>query len=244
MTYSAGPRHFHEELSDLKARLLEMSSLAEDLVSMAVEALLDRDDVKAGLVIVGDKDLDALEVEVDDACIHLLALQQPMAGDLRLITMAMKICNDLERVGDHAVNIAHAVKHLIGSPPLTKLPEIEEMARIASEMLSDALDHFVRGDSAGAREVVERDDRVDALHNSMFRILLTHMMEDPRNISPALNLFLVSSNLERIADLATNIAEDVVYLVEGRMIKHAPRQSGQSSSYGNASPSGQAPSGD
>src|SRR5262245_53345198 len=141
-----GARHFHEELSDLKARLLEMSALAEQLVRVAVEALLERDENKAEAVILGDRELDALEVEVDDACIHRLALQQPMAGDLRLITMAMKICNDLERVGDHAVNIAQTVKHLAEAPPFAKLPELEEMARLASEMLSDSLDHFVRGD--------------------------------------------------------------------------------------------------
>ncbi|MEX2583324.1 MAG: phosphate signaling complex protein PhoU [Gemmatimonadota bacterium] len=217
---SGGARHFHTELADLKARLLDMSTLAEQLVQMAMEALLERNEGKAEAVILGDRELDALETEVDDQCIHLLALQQPMAGDLRLITMAMKICNDLERVGDHAVNIAETVRHLVGAPPFARLPEIEEMARIAREMLSDALDQFVRGDSEGAREVCARDDRVDALHNSMFRILLTHMMEDPRNISPAMNLFLVSRNLERIADLATNVAEDVVFLVEGRTIKH------------------------
>jgi phosphate transport system protein len=220
-----GSRHFHAELADLKARLLDMSTLAEQLVRTGVEALLERDEAKADSVILGDRELDALEVEVDDACIHLLALQQPMAGDLRLITMAMKICNDLERVGDHAVNIAHTVKHLVGAPPFARLPEIEEMAKLASEMLSDSLDHFVRGDSKGAREVCDRDDRVDALHDSVFRILLTHMMEDPRNISSAMNLFLVSRNLERIADLATNIAEDVVFLVEGKMIKHHHRES-------------------
>jgi phosphate transport system protein len=227
MSSKGGPRHFHEELSDLKMRLLEMSSLAEKLVGVAVEALLERDEARADSVILGDRELDALEVEIDDACIHLLALQQPMASDLRLITMAMKICNDLERVGDHAVNIAKTVKFLVGLPPLAPFPEIEEMARIASEMLSDALDHFIRGDSSAAREVLARDDKVDALHNSMLRILLTHMMEDPRNIGPAMNLFMVSSNLERIADLATNIAEDVVYLVEGTVIKHAGRQGGE-----------------
>jgi phosphate transport system protein len=219
-------RHFHEELADLKSRLLEMSALSEELVRMAVEALLQRDPVRAEAVILGDRELDALEVEVDDACIHLLALQQPMAGDLRLITMAMKICNDLERVGDHAVNIAHTVKRLVETPTFFKLPELEEMARVASEMLSDALDHFVRGDSIGAREVCARDDRVDAIHDSLYRILITHMMEDPRNITAAMNLFLVSRNLERIADLATNIAEDVVYMVEGKMIKHHGRRAG------------------
>ena len=220
MTPGAGARHFHEELAQLKNLLLEMSALAEDLVRLAVEALRERDVEKADSVIEGDNEVDALEMEVDDACINLLALQQPLARDLRLITMAMKISNDLERVGDHAVNIAEAVKHLTESPPFAMFPEIEEMARLASEMLSDALDDFVRGDAAGAREVCARDDRVDALHDSMFRILLTHMMEDPRRIGPAMETFLVSRNLERIADLATNIAEDVVFLVEGRTIKH------------------------
>ena len=217
-------RHFHEELGQLKVRLLEMSSLAEELLRLAVEALRERDVAKAEAVILGDRELDALEVEVDDACIHLLALQQPLARDLRLITMGMKISNDLERVGDHAVNIAQAVKHLVQAPPFGHFPEIEEMARLASEMLSDALDHFVRSDAHGAREVCARDDRVDALHESIFRILLTHMMEDPRRIGPAMSLFLVSRNLERIADLATNIAEDVVFLVEGRTIKHQVEQ--------------------
>ena len=219
MTPAAGVRHFHEELAHLKSRLLDMSSLAEELVRNAVEALLERDEARAQAVIQGDSELDALEMEVDDACIHLLALQQPMARDLRLITMAMKISNDLERVGDHAVNIAEAVPHLLGEP-FAQFPEIEEMARLAREMLSDALDDFVRGDSQAAREVCRRDDRVDQMHDSLFRILLTHMMEDPRRIGPSMSLFLVSRNLERIADLATNIAEDVVFLVEGRTIKH------------------------
>ena len=213
-------RHFHEELAHLKARLLEMSSLAEDLVRHSVEALLERDLAKAEAVILGDRELDALEMEIDDLSIQLLALQQPLARDLRLITMAMKIANDLERVGDHSVNIAQAVKHLVTAPPFAQLPEIGEMARLAREMLSDALDDFVRGDAVGARQVCIRDDRVDALHDSLLRILLTHMMEDPRRIGPSMSLVLVSGNLERIADLATNVAEDVVFLVEGRTIKH------------------------
>jgi len=219
MSPAPGVRHFHEELAQLKSRLLDMSQLAEELLQTAVEALRERDEAKAQAVILGDRELDALEVEVDDACIHLLALQQPMARDLRLITMMMKISNDLERVGDHAVNIAEAVPHL-ATQPFAQFPEIEEMARLAREMLSDALDDFVRGDAQAAREVCRRDDRVDSLHESLFRILLTHMMEDPRRIGPSMSLFLVSRNLERIADLATNIAEDVVFLVEGRTIKH------------------------
>jgi phosphate transport system protein len=220
MSHPTGVRHFHEELARLKSQLLEMSSLAEELVGRAMDALAARDADLAALVVEGDKAIDALEVAVDDACIHLLALQQPLARDLRLITMAMKISNDLERVGDHAVNIAEAVQHLAGQAPFAEFPEIDEMARLAREMLSDALDDFVRGDAGGARDVLKRDDRVDALHESLFRILLTHMMEDPRRIGPCMSLFLVSRNLERIGDLATNIAEDVVFLVEGRNIKH------------------------
>jgi phosphate transport system protein len=221
MSPTTGGRHFHEELARLKSRLLEMSAMAEALVERAVEALLERDADKAAAVVEGDNALDALEVEIDDACIQLLALQQPMARDLRLITMAMKISNDLERVGDHAVNIAQTVGYLADQPVFAQFPEIEEMAQISREMLSDALDGFVRADAEGAREVCRRDDRVDGLHDSMFRILLTHMMEDPRRIGASMSIFLVSRNLERIADLATNIAEDVVFLVEGRNIKHA-----------------------
>ncbi|MFL5382835.1 MAG: phosphate signaling complex protein PhoU [Longimicrobiaceae bacterium] len=215
-----GVRHFHEELARLKGRLLEMSALAEELVRASVEALRERDAAAAREVVARDQQVDALEVEIDELCIELLALQQPMARDLRLITMAMKISNDLERVGDHAVNIAEGVPHLVDSPGFAELPEVEEMARQAGEMLSDALDCFVRADAERARDVIERDDRVDQMAESLFRILLTHMMEDPRRIGPSMTLFLVSRNLERIADLATNIAEDVVFLVEGRNIKH------------------------
>jgi phosphate transport system protein len=221
MTPATGARHFHEELARLETQLLEMSGLAEDLVARAMEALAERDPAIAQEVVRRDADLDAMEVAVDDMCIHLLALQQPLARDLRLITMAMKISNDLERVGDHAVNIAEAVAHLAEQPVYFEFAEIGEMGRLATEMLSDALDTFVRADAAGAREVCRRDDRVDGLHESLFRILLTHMMEDPRRIGASMSLFLVSRNLERIADLATNIAEDVVFLVEGRNIKHA-----------------------
>jgi phosphate transport system protein len=213
-------RHFHEDLARLRTRLLEMSSMAEALVERAMEALAERDPEKAAAVVAGDRELDAVELEIDEACLNLLALQQPMARDLRFITMAMKISNDLERVGDHAVNIAQAVEHTAGQRRIARLPEIDEMATIARSMLADSLDHFMRSDADGAREVCARDDRVDRLHESLFRILLTHMMEDPRTIGGAMSMILVSKNLERIADLATNIAEDVVFLVEGRSIKH------------------------
>lgn len=231
------PRHFHRELDELKSLLLDMSGKAEDLVRLSIEALLDNDVVKAKNVIRGDDEIDDLELKVDQEALSLLALQQPMARDLRLITMIMKISNDLERVGDHAVNIAHAVTHLADVPRFTTFPEVEEMARISLEMLSDVLDCFVQKDAEGAREVCARDDRVDSLHNSMFRILLTHMMEDPRRIGPAMNFLLVSKNLERIADLATNIGEDVVFLVEGKVIRHGAEEAeGRASSDPDPSP--------
>ncbi len=218
---SAGFRHFHEQLDQLKQRLLDMSERAEALVDLSVEALLHRDAGKAEAVVEGDSEIDALEVEVEGLAVSLLALQQPMARDLRFIISAIKISSDLERVGDHAVNIAQSTQRLVEMRSnITPDPEVEDMARRARHMLGDALDAFVRGDGALGRDVCRRDDVVDALHDSLFRILLTHMLEDPSTISAALELFLVSRNLERVADLATNIAEDAVYLAEGKTIKH------------------------
>ncbi|HSJ10872.1 MAG TPA: phosphate signaling complex protein PhoU [Longimicrobiales bacterium] len=213
-------RHFQDELDQLKSRLVGMAGLAEEQVRRAMQALLERSIEKAQEVVDGDDDIDMLEVEVDNAAISLLALQQPMARDLRFITMAMKISSDLERVGDHAVNIAEAVKFMIDAPPFPVLPEVEEMVRLATDMLADALNAFMKGDAAAAREIFARDDRVDELHDNNFRILLTHMMEDPRKITAGMDLLLISGNLERIADLATNICEEVIFLVEGKSVKH------------------------
>ncbi len=213
-------RHFHDELSQVKIRLLTMSGEAEAALGLAVDALLERDAGKAQQVIEGDKVIDRMEIEIEEMCINLLALQQPMAKDLRMLTSALKISNDLERVGDHAVNIAVSAKQLAKSRAIAPEPEIIEMARQAREMLSDALEAFIRGDAAAGREICKRDDRVDSLHKSVFRILLTYMMEDPHIIGTGMELFLVSRNLERVADLATNVAEDVVFLVEGVSIKH------------------------
>jgi phosphate transport system protein len=213
-------RHFHEELGQVKVRLLTMSSEAEAAVRLAIEALLERDAEKARRTIQGDRVIDGMEVELEEHCVNLLALHQPMAKDLRMLMSVIKIANDLERVGDHAVNIAQSAERITASRPITPEPEIVEMARIAREMLADALEAFVRGDAASARAVCLRDDKVDALNRSTFRILLTHMMEDPHSIGAGMELLLVSRNLERIADLATNIGEDVVFLVEGKSIKH------------------------
>ena len=213
-------RHFHDELNEVKVRLLTMSGEAETALRLATEALLERDLEKAGQVIEGDKVINDMEVQIEETCIDLLALQQPMARDLRMLVASIKIANDLERVGDHAVNLAQSAERLTRGRPIAPEPEIVEMARLARDMLADALEAFVRGDAAAGREVCLRDDKVDALNRSVFRILLTHMMEDPASIGTGLELFLVSRNLERVADLATNIAEEVVFLVEGKSIKH------------------------
>jgi phosphate transport system protein len=215
---------FQEGLDDLKATLVGMAGLAEEQVSKAMRALVERSTALAAEVVEGDNAIDELEVQVDNMAISLLALQQPMARDLRFITMAMKVSNDLERVGDHAENIADAVQYMISAPPFPVLPEVEEMVRVATNMLADALDAFVRGDASNAREIMQRDDRVDELHDNNFRILLTHMMEDPRKITAGMDLLLISGNIERIADLATNICEEVIFLVEGHSVKHHPRR--------------------
>ncbi len=220
-----GFRHFHDQLAHLKQRLLDMSDLATSLLDLSVDALLSRDSGMAEAVLTGDREIDALEIEVEDQAIALLALQQPMARDLRFIVAAIKVSNDLERVGDHAVNIAQSALRLASlSTVITPDPEIAEMARRARQMLRDALTAFVRADGALGREVCRADDEVDAMHNSVFRILVTHMMEDARTISASLELFLVSRNLERVADLATNIGEDAVFLAEGKQIKHHAEQ--------------------
>lgn len=218
---TSGFRHFHEQLGALKQRLLAMSARAEELVELAVDALLTHDVGKAQAVIEADRELDQQELEVEQLTVELLALQQPMARDLRFLISAIKVTSDLERVGDHAVNIAHCVLRLHALPTrVTPELSIAEMARRARSMLADALDAFVRADGALGRDVCKRDDQVDALNDSHFRVLLTHMMGDPRTINPSLELLLVSRNLERVADLATNIGEDAVFLAEGKQIKH------------------------
>jgi phosphate transport system protein len=214
-------RHFHDQLTALNRRLLAMSEKAEALIELSVDALLSKDQGKADAVIAGDTEVDAMELEIEGMALELLALQQPMARDLRFIVGAIKVTSDLERIGDHAVNIAQTAQRLVAlRSTITPDPEIEDMARRARAMLRDAIDAFLRADGALGRNVCARDDQVDALHESVFRILLTHMMADPRTINPSLEYLLVSRNLERVADLATNIGEDAVFLAEGKNIKH------------------------
>jgi len=213
-------RHFQEELEALQGRLLEMGGLAEERVSAAVQSLVTRDIAAIERVLYGDEPINALHVEIDNRCFKLFALHQPMATDLRAIVSAVKINTDLERVGDLAVNIAEAAKRYATHPPVKKLIDIPQMGDIAQEMLHDALDSFVRRDTVLAQAVLNEDDRLDSLKTQIFRELLEYMLKDPATVEPALDLILVSRHLERIGDHATNIAEDVIFMVSALDVRH------------------------
>jgi len=214
-------RHFHEELQQVKDKTLRLGSLVESMVERAVTAMVDRDSNIAEETIRSDDKADALEIEIDDACLRLLALHQPTAIDLRFITTAMKISTDLERMADQAVNICQRAMELNAEPQLKPYIDLPIMSQLAQKMLRDSLDAFVEKDVPKARSVIAGDNKVDQLKRQIFRELLTFMMEDPRTIARAIGLLLVSRHLERIADHATNIAEMVVFLVEGRNIRHS-----------------------
>jgi len=207
--------HFETELQALRNQLLTMGGLVEERVHRAVHALVHRREEEAQRIIATDKEINDLQMDIDSRCLKLLATQTPLAVDLRLITSAMKINADLERVGDQAVNIAESVLVLIPQPPLKPLIDIPRMAAIAEKMIRDALDAFVNRD-----DVLRRDDEVDELKDQVFRELLTYMMADPGTIQRALSLILISRNLERIADHATNIAEDVIFITEAKDVRH------------------------
>ena len=213
-------RHFHEELEALKQTLLAMGGLVEDQIRRAMRALLERDDVIAQDVIDRDRQVNTYDVEVDEQCVNLLALHQPAAGDLRFITTAMKIVTDLERIGDQAVNIAQRALELNREPQLKPYIDLPRMADKAQRMVKESLDAFVARDTALARQVCGEDAEVDALKEQIFRELLTFMMEDPRTVSRAIRVILISRFMERVADHATNIAEMVIYMVEGKMVRH------------------------
>ena len=213
-------RHFEQELKALKEQLLLMGGRSENIVHKSIESLRRRDVTIAREVLEDDKAIDRMEIDVEERCVSLLALQQPLATDLRFITAALKISNDLERVGDHAVNIAGSTLRLADQPLLKPLVDIPRMAELATGMLHEALDSFVRHDAESARRLVLRDDEVDELNRQVFRELLSFMVGDPATITRAMELVLVARNLERVADLATNVAEEVVFIAEARIIKH------------------------
>ena len=214
--------HFREELETLQGRLLEMGGLAEERVRAAIQGLVTRDPSLFEKVLLGDEPINQLHIEIDNRCFRLLALHQPMATDLRAIVAAVKINTDLERVGDLAVNVAEAGTRYITHPPVKKLIDIPTMGDIAQSMLRDALDAYVRRDTRLAQQVLNEDDRLDALKTQVFRDLLTHMLKDQGTVEPSLDLILVSRHLERIGDHATNIAEDVIFMVTSLDVRHHP----------------------
>jgi phosphate transport system protein len=213
-------RHFDQELKNLKAKLLRMGGMVEDQIQGALSALVDRDSVLAREVIENDHRVNALDVEVDEDCLSLLALQQPTARDLRFITTAMKISTELERMSDLAENICERAIELNEEPQLKPYIDIPRMANAALKMVRDALDAFVASDSGLARDVCGDDDFIDDLTEQLFRELLSFMLEDPTTISRAIRITFIAKYLERIADHATNVAELVVYMVEGKIIRH------------------------
>jgi len=220
MTTERHVRHFQDELSVLKTRLLEMGGLAEDRVRLAVLALVERDLTMVERVLAHDAEINQLHIEIDDRSFKLLALHQPMAVDLRSIVSAVKINTDLERVGDLAVNIAEAASRYLQHAPVKEVADIQRMASIAQSMLRDALDAYVRRDTVMAGAVLDCDDELDTLKTTMFRGMLTLMLHDPATVEPGLELILISRHLERIGDHATNIAEDVIFMVSAVDVRH------------------------
>ncbi len=213
-------RHFDEELGELKIKLVRMAGLTEDQIDKALIALVSRDAILASRVIERDHTVNALDVEIDEACIELLALHQPAAHDLRLVTTAMKLSTELERISDLAESICERVIELNEEPQLKPYIDLPRMGSLARVMVKESIDAFVKEDAKLARKVIMDDDFVDDLMEQLFRELLSFMMESPQTISRAIRLSFIAKSLERMGDHATNIAELVVYLVEGKIIRH------------------------
>jgi len=213
-------RHFAEELAELNHRLRVMGDLAEERLRAAMQALLERDRVLMASVVQGDEAINRLHLEIDDRCFKLLALHQPMAVDLRMIVAAVKINSDLERVGDLAVNVAEASERYLEHAPVKPLIDIPRMGSMAQRMLDEAIKAFVSRDVELAQAVLTQDDVLDGLKDQIFRELLTYMLGDTRKIEPGIDLILISRHLERVGDHATNIAEDVIFIVEARDVRH------------------------
>jgi len=213
-------RHFVQELEAVKTNLIKMSSFAEEAIALSIRALLERDAALAREIIAQDERINALEIAIDDGIVDLLALQQPVASDLRFILAAMKINNDLERIGDHAVNIAESALQYAGSPPVKPFADLPKMALVTKEMLRDSIDAFIHSDSVKARAVLLTDDTIDDLNRAIVGELVALIRSQPAVLEQALDLIRVSRNLERVADLSTNIAEEVVFVAEAQIVKH------------------------
>ncbi len=218
-------RHFDAELQKLKELILSMGGHVEQAVEEATQALILREPERLDRVFELENSINQEHIQVDESCLNLLARQAPMATDLRLIVAIMKINTDLERMGDQAVNISHNAKRYLTEPPLKPLIDLPRMAQEVRKMVRDALDAFLSRDEALAQSVLKRDDTVDALKDQIFRELITYMMSDPRTIERAMNLILIARNLERLGDHATNIAEDVIFAITGRDIRHGAARS-------------------
>jgi phosphate transport system protein len=221
-------RHFHQELKELKEDLLKMGSLVETAIHDAVSGLVSRDSKLAERTIKEDEKINTREISIEKKCLQLLALQQPMAADLRFIVSTLQIIKDLERMGDQAVNIAERALILNQEPPVKPFIDLPKMATLVESMLKDSLDAFVNRDVKKAKNVCEGDDQVDNYNEKIFHELLSIMIKDQTTVSRAVYLILIGRSLERIADHATNIAEDVIYMVEGRVIKHHAEEKEQS----------------
>ncbi len=212
-------RQFDQELNILKENLLKMASLTEEAIAKSIKALVERDPAMAQEVIDNDKEINRLEIEINNHCLKLLALKQPLAMDLRFITSTMKIIGHLERIADQAVNVSQRSLELIKEPLLKPLIDLPRMARLAEKMVRDSIEALINNNPSLAKQVCQEDDLVDNLNDQIFRELLTYMLEDPKTIKRAVELILVGRYLERIADLATNISEEVVYIINGENIK-------------------------
>lgn len=212
--------HFAEQLEHLRRRLILFGAEVEKQIASAVEAFTEASAAKATVVIGNDEAIDRTEVEIEEEAIHLFALQQPVAVDLRLLIACLKINNDLERIGDHAVNIAESAERISARKPVKPFIDIPSMAEVAAGMLKNAIDSFVNRDPELAREVIRKDDVLDEKNGSIIRELLTYMAESPSLISYCLECISVSKNLERVGDLATNIAEDTIYIAQAKLVKH------------------------
>ena len=218
-------RHFDRDIEEIKSLLLRMGAMVEEAISQSIRALLDRNTDLAEQVIQRDDAIDKMELEIDARTVELIAKMQPAATDLRFVATMMKITPELERIADLAQDVCERVIELNREPQLKPTMQLPHLAEAAQQMVRDALDSFVRGDAHLARQVIRHDDVVDQLTEDSFRTLLTYMLENPRNISPAIRQTFIGKYFERMADGATNICEMVVYLVEGKMIKHTPAAS-------------------
>ncbi len=214
-----------EKILSLKERLLEMAYLVEKMIEKSIKGLVEkREEILKGVIERDEPVVNQIEIEIDELCTELIALYEPKAKDLRIVLMVMKMNNDLERIGDHAVNISESSLYLIERPPVKPLIDIPRMAETTIGMLRDSVDSFIKENPKLAKDVLERDDMVDGLRDQILRELITYMISEPGTIERSLHLIRISQNLERAADLSTNISEDVIFMVEGRIVKHGEEE--------------------